>query len=162
MWHKRALGATHPLAWQSASITDGGEAFLTVNSKVVAHTGRKQGKIKIAADGGSVDRVPGGAMRIGQHIDGTHGLRGYIADVGVWPEVLGEEDLQRIMCGRRRFVGVPPTMVAPFVNGKQAATLTYFDASEVVGQRVKAVPTGSRRRTRTVPFLAEPRRWERC
>ncbi|KAL1527655.1 hypothetical protein AB1Y20_009041 [Prymnesium parvum] len=125
-------------AFVSGSISEK-EAFLTVNAKVVAHTRRKIGNLKAAA-GGEIDRVVGGPLRIGQHADGTHGLKGYVAELGVWPSMLSEEQLAQLMCGWRTVAGVQPLVVVPFAAGKPtSSTAMTFDPADVVSTSVKAL-----------------------
>jgi len=125
-------------AFVSATVTADGDAILAVNTKVVAHTRHKTGVSRISATNGAVEREMGGAMRIGQHADGTHPLRGFLAEVGVWPGVLSAAQLRLLMCGKRHAVPLQPTVIVPFAGKGRSLLPQSFDASEIVASDVKA------------------------
>lgn len=84
----------------AATISPSG-ARLYIDGALQADSAAGLGKARIAAGaGGTLVRPlrPSEPVRVGAHADGTHPLRGYIAQLAIWPTVLTAEAVARLAC----------------------------------------------------------------
>lgn len=124
-------------AFVSASFTAEGAALISVNGKIVAHTGRHLGDMKTTGKPWVVDRVPGPRnLRVGTHTDGTHPLHGFVAQFGVWDAALTEEQVLLAMHGCSAQLGLQAAILVPFLGQPKQSS---FDATEVTGTQASNV-----------------------